>query len=92
VSALTARLDLALTPFLNEPSEPGFEWSAVGVVNGCGVDSEGVADPEGFVVGLEGVTDEDGGGAALGCGNGEKLGLDFDEGHRGHGEKRLCDA
>jgi hypothetical protein len=30
VSALTVRLDLALTPFLSEPTEPGFEWSAVG--------------------------------------------------------------
>jgi hypothetical protein len=62
------------------------------VVDECGIDAEGVADPEGFVVGLEGVTDEDGGGAALGYENGEKLGLDFGEGHRGHGERRLCDA
>jgi hypothetical protein len=37
------------------------------VVHECGVDAEGVTDPEGFEVGFEGVTDEDGCGTALGA-------------------------
>ena len=41
------------------------------MVHECGVDAEGMADPEDFEVGFEGVTDEDGGGAALGCENGK---------------------
>jgi hypothetical protein len=61
VSALAARLDLAVTPFLGELCEPGFEWLTAGeVVHVCGVDTEGRADPEGFEVRFEGVTDEDG--------------------------------
>ena len=43
-----------------------------------------MADPERFEIGLEGVTDDDVGGAALGCENGE--------GRSGHGERRLWDA
>lgn len=44
-----ARLDLAVTPFLGEPCEPGFEWPTAGVVeHECSIDAEGVADPESF--------------------------------------------
>ena len=56
------------------------------VVNKCGV------DPEGFEIGFEGVTDEDGGGGTLGCEDGKQLGLDIREGRRGHGERCLGDA
>ena len=48
-----------------------------------------MADPEDFEVGFEGVTDEDGGGTALGCENGKQSGLDFAEGRRGHNERCL---
>ena len=93
VSALAARLNLAATPFLGEPSEPGFEWSTTGVVVcKCGVDAEGVADPEGFEVGFKGVTDEDGGGATLGCKDGNELGLDLSERRLGRGERCFGDA
>lgn len=42
------------------------------VVHECGVDPEGVADPERIEVGSEGVV----GGTALGCEDGEEPGLD----------------
>ena len=70
------------------PCESGFErfeWSTVGVVvDECSVDAAGMADPERFQVRLEGMTDEDGCGAALG--------LELDEGRRGHRERCLCDG
>ena len=54
VSALAACLDLAVTPFLGEPSESGFEWTTAGVVvDECGVDAERVADPERLEVRFE---------------------------------------
>jgi len=90
VSALAACLDLAVTPFLGEPSEPGFEWSTAGVVvYECGVDAEGVADSESLEVGFEGVTDEDRGGATLRCKDGDELGLDLSERGLGRGERRF---
>ena len=55
------------------------------VVDKCGV------DPEGFEIGFEGVTDEDGGGAAFGS-EGKQLDLDIGEGRRGHGERCFSDA
>ena len=70
-----------------------FEWStAVVVVDECGVDTDGMADPEGFEIGFEGVTDENGCGAALGCEDGKQLGLGLGEGRCGHGERCQCDA
>ena len=49
VSALVARPGLAVTPFFGEPCEPGFERSTARVVvHECGVDAEGVVDPEGW--------------------------------------------
>ena len=67
ISALAACLDLAVTPFLGEPCESGFGWPTAGmVVDECGVDTERVADPERLEVRFEGVTDENGSGAALG--------------------------
>jgi hypothetical protein len=93
VSALAVRLDLALTPFLSESCESGFEQSTAGVVvHECGVDAEGVTAPERFEVGFKGVTDEDGGGPGVGCKDGEEVGLDLGEGRRGHGERCLGDA
>lgn len=84
VSTLAPCLDFAVTPLLGEPCESGLEWSTAGVViYQCGVDAEGVADPEGFEIGFEGVTDEDGRGTALRCEDGEELGLDLGEGGRG---------
>ena len=53
---------------------------------------EEMADPERFEIGLEGVADDDVGGAALGCENGEELGLDLGEGRSSHGERCLWDA
>lgn len=86
-SALAARLDLASAPLFGEPGEPGFERPAAGVVvYKRGVDAEGVADPEDFEVGFEGVADEDGRRGALRCKNSEEMGLDLGEGSRGHCE------
>lgn len=77
-----------MAPFLREPCEPWFEWSTTGVVvYQCGINAEGVANPEGFEVGFEGVTDEDGCGASLRCKDGEELGLNFREGRCG-----LCEG
>ena len=68
VSALAAYLDLAVTPFLGEPRETGFEWPTAGVmVDECGVDAERVANPERLEVQFEGVTDENGSEAVLGA-------------------------
>jgi hypothetical protein len=87
-----AHLDLALTPFLGEPCEPGFEGSTAGVVvDECGVVAEGMADPERFQVGFE-RADEDGGGFVFGYENGKQLGLDLGEGRRSHDERCLGDA
>ena len=62
MSTHPARLDLAVTPFLGEPCEPGFEWPTAGVVeHECSIDAEGVAGPESSEAGHMGVTDEDGG-------------------------------
>ena len=59
-------LDLALSPFLGEPCKSRFEGLTAGVVvHECGVDAEGVAYLEGFEVGFEGVTDDDGCGARV---------------------------
>jgi hypothetical protein len=69
------------------------KWSTVGVVvHECGVDAEGVADPERFQVGFDGVTDEDGSGAGVACEDGSEVGLDPGEGRRGHGERCLGGA
>ena len=57
------------------------------MVNEYDVDAERVADPEGFKVRFEGVTDEDGGGAALRCDGGE---LRLDLGKRGRGRGEGC--
>ena len=66
VSALALCLDFAVTPFLGELTETGFERStAEVVVDECGADAERVANPEHLEIGFEGVTDEDGCGAAL---------------------------
>lgn len=93
VSALAARLDLAVTPFFGEPCEAGFEWSTTGmVVHECCIDAEWVADAESFEVGFEGVANEDGGWAIWGCEEGKDLGLDFGEGSFGCGEGCLGDA
>ena len=52
-----------MTPLFGEPGQSGFEWSAAGVViYECGVNAEGVADPEGLEVGFEGVANEGRGG------------------------------
>ena len=78
MSALALCLDRAATPFLGEPTETRFERSTAGVVvDGCGVDAVRVANPEHLEVGFEGVTDEDGCRATLGCDDGEELGLDL---------------
>ena len=58
----------------------------------CGVDAKGVANPEGFEAGFEGATDEDGGEVALRCEDGEELGLDLGERRHGHGEECFGDA
>ena len=40
-------LDVALTPFLGEPCQTGFEWSTSEVmVDECGIDAEGLAHPD----------------------------------------------
>ena len=51
-----------------ELCESGFEGPTAGmVVDECGVDAERMADPERLKVRFEGVTDENGSGAALGA-------------------------
>lgn len=91
VSTLALSLDLAVTPFLGEPCESGFEWSTAGVVvHQRGVDAEGVTDPEGFEVGFEGVTDEDGRGTISRCNDGKKLSLYLGEGRCSCREGCLC--
>ena len=93
VSALAARLNLTVTPLFGEPCEPGFERSTARVVvHECGVDAERVTDPEGFEIGFERVTNEDGGGAAWGCEKGEEVGLHLGERRRRHGEGCFGDA
>ena len=59
--ALKDVLGLALTPLLGEPCQTRFKWSTSEVmVDECGVDAEGSADPDRYQVLFKGVTDKDG--------------------------------
>lgn len=78
------RLNHAVTPLFGESCEAGFEGSSAGIViRECGVDAEGVANPECFQVGFEGVTDEGGSGASRGSGLGDGMGDERASGKRG---------
>ena len=58
----------------------------------CGVDADGLADPDGCEVLFKGATYKNGGRGTLGCDNGEQLGLGPGKRRRGCGEACFGDG